>query len=187
MWTSAIFPRQKLHMGAWNPTIFAFWHIITRKDITMQPPRQGSSTLPGHLGFFLMGGKFFCSQMSYRIVEIELKRANEGCPALETIQLLQGIIQPKSLYSWRKQRWFCTASLNLSSTCFPFLHSLDELTIMCCHSSQSCFPSSLSLFPSELIPPLRFTITPYPRHITPKHAHIHTHKSWREITMMHMN
>lgn len=57
MWTSATFPRQKLHMGAWNPTIFAFWHIITRKDIAMQPLRQGSSTLPGHLGFFLMGRK----------------------------------------------------------------------------------------------------------------------------------
>jgi len=54
----------------------------------MQPLRQESSALPGHLGFFLMGGKFLCSQMSYRIVQREEKRVNGGCPVLEAMKVL---------------------------------------------------------------------------------------------------
>lgn len=170
MWTSATFPRQKLHMGAWTPTIFAFWHIITRKDTAMQPLRHGSSTLPGHLGFLLMGGKIFCSQMPYRTVQRELKSVNGGCPALEATKLLQGIIQTKSLYSWRKRKCFCTASLNLSHL-LASLPSLEELTVTCCDSSRRSSLSSLSCLPSEEIPSLWSAITPYSRCITCPHTH----------------
>lgn len=170
MWTSATFPRQKLHMGAWNPTIFAFWHIITRKDTAMQPLRQGSSTLPGHLGFFLMGGKFLCSQMPYRTVQRELKRITGGCPALEAMKLLQGIIQTKSLYSWRKRKCFCTASLNLSyllaSLFFPVLKS-SLLPVVTLHKGLSLplfliFPlrrSPLFDLPLRLIPGTSLLLT----------------------------
>lgn len=115
MWTSATFPRQKLHMGAWNPTIFAFWHIITRKDIAMQPPRQGSSTLPGHLGFFLMGRKI---PLLPNVLQDCMEGSKEGKQGMACLRSNEAITRnhptKKSLYSWRKRRCFCTASLNWS-------------------------------------------------------------------------
>lgn len=111
MWTSAPFPRQKLHMGAWNPTMFAFWHIITRKDIAMEPLRQERSTLPGHLGFFLMGGKLLSSPKVLWDCTEGRKEGKSRMPCL-AMKLLQGITQTKSLYPWRKWRCFSTASLN---------------------------------------------------------------------------
>lgn len=160
MWTSAPFPRQKLHMGAWNPTIFTFWHIITRKDIAMEPLRQERSTLPGHLGFFLMGGKFLSSPNVLWDCTEGRKEGKWRMPCL-AMKLLQGITQIKSLYPWRKWRCFCTASLNPTHLDEPLAAvTLDRAVPL---SLFLIFPLSRSA--------LRFAIIPCPRHITPPHTY----------------
>lgn len=182
MWTSATFPRQKLHMGSWNPTIFAFWHIITRKDIAMQPLRQGSSTLPGHLGFFLMGRKIPLLPNVLQDCMEGSKEGKQGMACLTSNEAITRNHPTKKACTLEEREVFALLpwtewSHPLASPFFPVLISS---LLSALHKA---LPLPLFLFFPLSRSRLWFAITTYPRHIIPPTPH----ESWREIMLMRMN
>lgn len=154
MWTLATFPWQKFHMGAWNPTIFAFWHIITSKDIAVEPLRQESSTLLGHLGILRRGGKF-----------------------LPSPDILQGCIEGRKERKWRTP---CLAINEATAENHPhkklvLMMKAKKLILMSLLIYALTLDRTIPLpffpiFPFSSLLTLRFAITPCPRHIAPSHT-----------------